>query len=121
MIIHQTVENGILKIALEGQLDTVTAEDLRKVLDSIQESYQEAVFDFAKLNWISSAGLRQLLTVRKRLSRNEDLRVINCSDMVRDVFVATTFDSMMTVSELNLKMMQNCSFKQLLQMQAERH
>ena len=61
MNIEQTRNGNALTIAPEGYLDTTTAPELRAVLESALEGVKELTFDFEKLEYISSSGLRQLL------------------------------------------------------------
>ena len=61
MKIEQTRDNSTLTLALEGRLDTITAPELEQVVNANLEGLTALIFDFAKLEYVSSAGLRVLL------------------------------------------------------------
>ena len=62
MKIEQTRDNSTLTLALEGRLDTITAPELEQVVNANLEGLTALIFDFAKLEYVSSAGLRVLLS-----------------------------------------------------------
>ena len=65
MQIEKKIENDVVCIALEGRLDTVTAPQLENEIQGKLNSVKELDFDFSKLSYISSAGLRVLLSAQK--------------------------------------------------------
>ena len=69
MTITKQLNGDALTIALEGRLDTITAPDLEKELKESLDGVNALTLDFAKLDYISSAGLRVLLSAHKALSR----------------------------------------------------
>lgn len=83
-----------LVISLEGKLDTTTVPDLEKELESVDNSIN-LVFDFEKLQYISSAGLRIILRMKKQ---NDKTKVINCNSEVYDIFNMTGFTEILDVS-----------------------
>ncbi|EID84239.1 Anti-anti-sigma regulatory factor (antagonist of anti-sigma factor) [Treponema sp. JC4] len=66
MTITKNLEGEKLTIALEGRLDTVTSPDLESELKTALEGAKELIMDFTKLEYISSAGLRVLLSAHKK-------------------------------------------------------
>ena len=62
--INKTTENGICTVALEGRLDTITSPELETELKSSLDEVTELILDFEKLEYISSAGLRVLLSAQ---------------------------------------------------------
>ena len=60
MNIEKKLEGTTLTIALEGRLDTTTSPDLEEALAASLDGVTALVFDFAKLDYLSSAGLRVL-------------------------------------------------------------
>ena len=98
MNIAFTCKNGILTVSVEGRLDSLTAPDAGKELDRIfaDNEHTEAVVDADKLEYISSAGLRVILKLRKA---EPTLKIINTSIEVYDIFEMTGFNEMMTIEK----------------------
>ena len=67
MEITKTITDNTANIALTGRLDTLTSSDLETELETVLDNVQFIVFDFKDLDYISSAGLRVLLTAQKAL------------------------------------------------------
>ena len=97
MTINKTVEGGKLIIAPEGRLDTMTSPQLDAELDNSLTGVSEPVFDFAGLDYISSAGLRVLLKAQKAMNRQGSMVIRNVSDEIRDIFDVTGFLDIMTI------------------------
>ena len=71
MTINKTVEDGKLTVVLEGRLDTFTAPDLEKELGESLDGIKDVVLDLKGLEYISSAGLRVLLSTQKKMNEAE--------------------------------------------------
>ena len=84
--IEKKSEGKNLSFALAGRLDTTTAPDLEKEVKDNIEGVENLDFDFANLEYISSAGLRVLLSAQKIMSKQGEMIVKNCSDEVKDIF-----------------------------------
>lgn len=97
MTINKQIEGQEAVIALEGRLDTVTAPDLEKELQEILPNITKLVFDFANLEYLSSAGLRVLLNTQKIISKVGKMIVKNVNDTIMDVFDMTGFSSILTI------------------------
>ena len=97
MTINKTVEGGKLIIAPEGRLDTMTSPQLDAELDNSIKGVSDLVFDFAGLDYISSAGLRVLLKAQKAMNRQGSMVIRNVSDEIRDIFDVTGFLDIMTI------------------------
>jgi len=91
-------ENEILTIYLEGSVDSNNAEDVGSTIESIRNENPtgKLVLDLESLNYISSAGLRQILRLKKK---EADLKIINCSSEIYDVFEMTGFSEMMDIEK----------------------
>ena len=88
MEITKTVEDGKLTLAVSGRLDTNTAPELED--ETKLDGVSEVVFDFAGLEYVSSAGLRILLTAKKQMmASGGKMSVVNANDAVRGVFEIT--------------------------------
>jgi anti-sigma B factor antagonist len=86
-------------IRLVGRLDTLTSPKLEGPLKESCEQWQNIVVDCEKLDYVSSAGLRVLLTGQKAASGSEhSLTLINVSDGVREVFDITGFSRILSIA-----------------------
>ena len=95
--IQKTIENETANVALEGRLDTVTAPDLEKTLKEILPGLKSLVFDFEKLDYISSAGLRVLLSAQKAMNALGGMQVKNVNETVMEIFEVTGFSDILTI------------------------
>ena len=89
MKIYTNNENGILTISLEGRLDTATSPELEALLKEKMDDADAIIFDFEKLEYISSAGLRVLLFAQKKMKNS--MKLINVCELVMEVFELTGF------------------------------
>ena len=77
-------------LALEGRFDAAQEDKARAALDGLTET---TVLDFAKLQYVASAGLGILLQAQKRLqARGHTLRIINMNPPLREIFKMVNFD-----------------------------
>ena len=97
MTINKNKSGSTLTIALEGRLDTTTAPDLEKEIKVSLDGVTELVMDFTKLDYISSAGLRVLLSAHKAMSKQGAMKVTNVNEMVMEVFEVTGFTDILTI------------------------
>jgi len=98
MEIKKTVDEALTTIALSGSLDTNTAPLLEKELEDVVPNANAIDLDFAELNYLSSAGLRVILTLQKSLSAKGGKLVIrHVNDTIMDVFDMTGFSSILTI------------------------
>ena len=95
--IRKTTENATVTIALEGRLDTLTAPMLEKELLSSLEGADSLVMDFEKLDYISSAGLRVLLSAQKTMSRRGGMKLRNVNATILEIFDVTGFADILTI------------------------
>ena len=97
MNITKNLNGTSLCLALEGRLDTTTAPVLEEVLSSTTEGITELVFDFAKLEYISSAGLRILLAMQKKMNKQGSMIIRNICEDIMEVFEITGFADILTL------------------------
>ena len=91
-------QNGTeLTIALEGRLDTTTAPELEQALKQDLEGATALTLDFSRLDYISSAGLRVLLSAHKAMSRKGGMKVTHVNEIVNEVFEVTGFSDILTI------------------------
>ncbi|WP_026651894.1 STAS domain-containing protein [Butyrivibrio proteoclasticus] len=92
------IENGDeLTIALEGRLDTTTAPELDDMLKTTLGSVKELNFDFSKLEYISSAGLRVLLSAQKVMNKQGSMLVKNVGEEIKEIFEVTGFTDILNI------------------------
>lgn len=84
-------------IALEGRLDTTTAPQLEKELKTDVTGVTELTFDFAKLEYISSAGLRVLLSAQKIMNKQGHMSICNVNDDIMEIFEVTGFSDILDI------------------------
>ena len=95
--INKTQAGNDLNISLEGRLDTMTAPDLEAQLTASLGGVENLVFDFAKLEYISSAGLRVLLSAQKTMNKQGTMVVRNATEEVTEIFEVTGFSDILTI------------------------
>ena len=96
MKIKKTQNGTHLEIALEGRLDTMTAPRLEAELGSLSDA-ESLVLDCSKLDYISSAGLRVLLSAHRIMSCKGGMKVTHVNEIVREVLEVTGFTDILTV------------------------
>ena len=91
-------KNGsTLKVSVSGRLDTTTAPELEKTLGSQLEGIESLTLDFGDLAYISSAGLRVLLALQKKMNRQGQMVVTHVNDNIMEVFDVTGFLDVLTI------------------------
>lgn len=97
MTITNTKTENALCVALEGRLDTTTAPQLEAFLKEALNGVTELSLDFANLEYISSAGLRVLLSTQKIMSKVGSMIVKNVNDEIDEIFQITGFSDILTI------------------------
>ena len=97
MTINKNLTGTTLTVALEGRLDTNTAPSLEAELKQSLANVTELIMDFAKLDYISSAGLRVLLSAQKIMTKQGGMKVIHVNEMIMEVFEVTGFIDILTI------------------------
>ena len=98
MTITKTMNGAELTLALEGRLDTTTAPELEKELKEVMPGAERLVLDFSGLDYISSAGLRVLLSAHKFMTGKGGMKVKNANEIVREVFDVTGFADILDIA-----------------------
>ena len=93
--IQRNAEETIIE--LEGRLDTTTAPALDKTISGDIEGTKNLVINFKNLEYISSAGLRVLLSAQKKMQKIGSMKVINVCEEVMEVFEMTGFADILTI------------------------
>ena len=97
MTITKNLEGSVLTLALEGRLDTMTAPDLEAELGKSLEGVESLKLDFSKLEYISSAGLRVLLSAHKAMAGKGGMTVTHVNEIVQEVFDVTGFADILSI------------------------
>ncbi len=90
LTIDKNIENGILTFILEGRLDTITSRQLESEIPNLY-GIEKIVFDLSKLEYMSSAGLRIILILQKKMSIKDGLVVKNPNPEIKGLFDMTGF------------------------------
>ena len=98
MVVKKNLEANKLTVALEGRLDTSTAPQLEAELKDSLNGVTDLVFDFGGLEYISSAGLRVLLSTQKIMNKQGSMVVTNVNDTINEVFEVTGFVDILTIA-----------------------
>ena len=97
MTINQNRDGADLTVALEGRLDTTTAPELEAALSTALEGVEKLTMDFERLEYISSAGLRVLLSAQKRMMKQGGMKVVHVNETIMEIFEVTGFSDILTV------------------------
>ena len=86
-----------LRILLEGRLDTTTAPELEAECKASLSGVTDLIFDLEKLEYISSAGLRVLLSAQKTMNKQGGMKLIHVSETLMEIFEVTGFSDILTI------------------------
>ncbi len=99
MTINETRNGEDLVIEVGGRLDTSTAPELEKAVEAIPAEVKELTIDMEKLEYISSAGLRVLLSAHKKMSKVGTMRVRKVCDAIMEIFDMTGFTDILYIKD----------------------
>ncbi len=91
--IHETE----LTVVLTGRLDTITAPELEKELKASLDGVSALTIDMATLEYISSTGLRVLLSAQKTMNRQGEMKIKNVNETIMEIFEVTGFSDILTI------------------------
>ena len=97
MTISKELNGSALILALEGRLDTMTSPELEAELNKSLDGADSLILDFSKLDYISSAGLRVLLSAHKAMIAKGGMTITNVNEVVQEVFEVTGFADILTI------------------------
>lgn len=97
MDIKKTKNDTTLTLAIQGRIDTTTAPQLEAELRSDIDGVTELYLDFTGVEYISSAGLRVLLSAQKLMSRQGKMVLSHVNESVMEVFEVTGFFDILTI------------------------
>lgn len=86
-----------LTLALDGRLDTTTAPELDKILKTSLDGVTDLTLDLEKLEYLSSAGLRVLLSGQKTMNKQGTMTVRHVNETIMEIFEITGFSDILTI------------------------
>jgi len=101
MEISQKEENGIVSIAIKGRMDADSSPDAEKVVkEALGAEANRLLFDLGELEYLSSAGLRVLLSAAKEM-RRRDGKIVLCAlnEFVKEIFEVSGFQSLIPITD----------------------
>ena len=100
MTVTTNLDGAKLTVAAEGKLGTTSAPELEKAIRDNIKGVTELIFDFEKLEYMASAGLRVLLSAAKVMKQQGSMKIINVTEPVMDVFTFTGMADVMDIEKL---------------------
>ena len=97
MTINKIANGSELTIMVGGRLDTMTAPALEAEIKESIEGVEKLILDFAALEYISSAGLRVILSAQKIMNKQGEMIVKNVNEIVNEIFEITGFCDVLTI------------------------
>ena len=97
MNIAKKLEDKKLTISIDGRLDTSTAPELDEELKASLGGIEELIMDFTGMEYISSAGLRVLLSAQKAMNAQGEMLVTGANETVMEIFDITGFSDILTI------------------------
>ncbi|MDR1819735.1 MAG: STAS domain-containing protein [Methanobrevibacter sp.] len=97
MDIEKNVEGKKIVVKVSGRLDTKSSPELNDALKNDLPNVSELIFDFEGLNYISSSGLRIILSTQKLMNKQGTMVIKNVNEFIMEVFDATGFTDILTI------------------------
>ena len=97
MTITKKQDRENLVIEIEGRLDTGTSPKLEAELKNSLDGIKDLVFDISKLEYVSSAGLRVLLSAQKVMNKQGEMTVKGANDVIMEIFEVTGFVDLLNI------------------------
>jgi len=97
MKIKKTLNGKDMALELEGYLDTTTSPELKKLLGETMDSIDTLTLDFQNLEYVSSAGLRVLLTAHTNMSKKGGMKILHVNEEIMDSLTVTGLADMLNI------------------------
>ena len=97
MTIEKNLNAAELTVKIAGRLDTTTAPELEASLKESFDGIEKLVLDFTSLEYLSSAGLRVLLTSQKTMNKQGEMIIKNVNETINEIFEVTGFIDILTI------------------------
>ena len=95
--IEKNINESVLTLTLIGRLDTTSAPELEKELKTSLDGVTALAIDMTELEYISSAGLRVLLSTQKIMNKQGEMKVTHVGETIMEIFEVTGFSDIMTI------------------------
>lgn len=95
--IRKNLDGSKLEFVLDGRLDTITAPQLEEEIKASLDGITDLIFNFSGLTYVSSAGLRVLLSSQKTMNEKGRMVVKNVSEEIQEIFDVTGFSDILTI------------------------
>ena len=95
MTIKRKQNGTTLNVSVNGRIDTATSPEFEAGIKPHLSGIESLVIDFASVNYVSSAGLRVLLSLHKTMMAQGEMKLVNVNEAVNDVFEVTGFDEIL--------------------------
>ena len=86
-----------LTVKLEGRMDSPASMELEKILSEAMDGVTSLIFDLEKLDYMSSAGLRILLSYQKKMNEAGSMKVVHVGELIMEIFEVTGFTEILTI------------------------
>ena len=97
MTIEKNLNGAELTVTIAGRLDTTTAPQLEAEFKQSINGIEKLVLDFTALEYLSSAGLRVLLSAQKVMNKQGEMIIKNVNETINEIFEVTGFIDILTV------------------------
>ena len=98
MTVNKNLKADALSVTVEGRIDTTTAPELEKEIKDSLDGVKSLVLDFEKVEYVSSAGLRVLLSTQKIMNKQGEMKLINVNSDIMEIFEVTGFSDILTIA-----------------------
>ena len=96
MNIKKKKDGSALSVIISGRIDTRTTPKADAAINESLDGAESLILDFTDVEYISSAGLRMLLSLQKKMMKKGGMKLIGVNEDVNDVFEVTGFDEILT-------------------------
>ena len=97
MTITKNQEGTTLTLKVDGRLDTYTAPELENTLKASLDGITDLIIDFSNLEYISSSGLRVLLSTQKVMNKQGSMKIVHVDEVISEIFEVTGFSDILTI------------------------
>ena len=101
MTINKEMMDDVLTVFISGRLDTTTSPELEEYLKESLDSVENLVLNLSDLEYISSAGLRVLLSAQKIMNKQGKMEVTGVNEAIMEIFEVTGFSDILTITEMS--------------------